>query len=143
MQTLDYRIPKDDRPVEPPYVPISRTQLNVAFALFTFVLSAVSLWVVLQGANDEPYMQYRRSDASVQVGVGTALMVLWGCWTVAVVVLVAARKLGAWWLVFLLWAALCLFYARYSALGYLEDIEKYVILTTARGGSPMRGNIRH
>ncbi len=134
METLDYRIPKDDQRVERPYVPISRTQLNVAFALFALLLSAASFVVVLQGATDEPYMGYRRSDAIVQVGVGTALMVLWCCCSVAVVVLVGTRKLPIAWLALLLWAAICLFYLSTCPLGYLGDIEKFVLPAAAGGG---------
>jgi hypothetical protein len=134
MQALDYRIPKDDQRVEPPYVPISRTQLNAAFAVIVAALSIASLFVVMQGANDEPYGAYRRYDAIVQVGVGTALIVFWCCCSVAVVVLVGARKLPAWWLALLLWAAICLFYLSYSPLGYLQDIEKFVIPPSGRGG---------
>ena len=114
--------------------PISRSQLNVAFALVTVVLSAASFFVVLQGANDEPYVGYRRYDAIMQVGVGTALMVLWGLCSIAVVVLVARRKLSLAWIALLLWAAICLFYLSYSPLGYLVDIEKHVIPKAARGG---------
>jgi hypothetical protein len=133
MQPLDYRTPMDDRRVRPPYVPITRKQLNAAFALVTAALSAASFIVVLQGATDEPYMGYRRYDAIVQVGIGTALIVLWCCCCLAVVVLVAARKLPVWWLALLLWAAICLFYLRLAPLGYLEDIEKHVV-PAARGG---------
>ena len=134
MQAFDYRIPQDDQRVEPPCVPISRTQLNVAFALIAAALSIASLFVVMQGANDEPYGAYRRYDAIVQVGVGTALMVLWCSCSLAVLVLVGARKLTAWWLTLLLWAALCLFYLSYSPLGYLQDIEKFVIPASGGGG---------
>jgi hypothetical protein len=134
MQSLDYRTPNDDQRIGTPYVPISRTQLNLTFAIITAVLSAASLLVVLQGATDEPYMGYRRYDAIVQVGIGTGLIVLWCCGVVAVVVLVAARKLPAWWLVLVLWAAICLFYLSYSPLGYLADLEKQVIPADAGGG---------
>src|SRR3954469_10814644 len=133
MQALDYRIPKNDRRVEPPAWPISRLQLNIALAVTTAALSAVSLVVVFQGANDEPYIGYRRYDAIVQVGVGTALMVLWGLCSLAVLVLVGKRKLSRGWLALLLWAAICLFYLSYSPLGYLEDIEKHVIPAAAGG----------
>ena len=107
--------------------------MNVSFALIVALLSAASFVVVDQGANDEPYVGYRRYDAIVQVGVGTALMVLWSCCAVAVVVLVAARKLPSWWLMLLLWAAICTFYLSYSPLGYLEDIEKHVIPAAVGG----------
>ena len=124
MQALDYRIPEEDRRVEPVYVPISRTQLNRAFALVAAILSLASLVVVYQGATDEPYAAYRRYDAIVQVGVATALMALWACYVIALVVLVAARKLSAWWLALLIWAAICLFYLSSSPLGYLGERKR-------------------
>ena len=134
MQALDYRIPKDDQRVEPPAWPISRLQLNVAVAATAAALSAASLVVVFQGANDEPYMGYRRYDALVQVGVGTSLMVLWVLCSIAVVVLVVKQKLSRGWLALLLWAAICLFYLSSSPLGYLQDIEKFVIPPDKGGG---------
>jgi peptidoglycan/LPS O-acetylase OafA/YrhL len=134
MEPLDYRIPREDQGAEPALWPISRRQLNVAVAIVAAALSAVSLFVVVQGANDEPYMAYRRYDAVMQVGVGTALMVLWGCSSVTVLVLVRKRKLSAAWLALLLWAAICLFYLSSSPLGYLEDMERLVIPPS--GGQP-------
>jgi hypothetical protein len=113
---------------------ICRWQLNVSFALVAAVLSVASLFVVLQGANDEPYMGYRRYDAIMQVGVGTTLIVLWGLCAIAVVVLVGKRKLSPAWIAFLVWAVICLFYLSYSPLGYFEDIEKHVIPAAAGGG---------
>ena len=138
MKTLEYRIPGDDRldrpeRVGPPYVPVSRADLNAAFALTGLLLSVASLFVVVQGAHDEPYGTYRRYDALVQVGGGVSLMALWCCWSAAVAVLVAARKLRWGWLVLLLWAAVCVFYLSFSPLGYLEDIEQFVIPPGSRG----------
>ena len=81
----------------------------------------------MQYAVDEPYFAYRRHDAIVQVGIGITLMVLWCCYSVAIVFLVGARKLHSWWLAILLWAAVCLYYLSFSPLGYLHDVENFVI----------------
>ncbi|MCX5658768.1 MAG: hypothetical protein NTW19_03490 [Planctomycetota bacterium] len=134
MQAIDDRIPNDDRRVEPPYVPMSRTLLKIAFLVAAGLLSIASFLVIMQGANDEPYVTYRRSDAIVQVVVGTALMVLWACCAITVVVLVGTRRLPARWLAIVLWAAICLCYLSYSPLGYLEDIEKFVLPASGGGG---------
>jgi hypothetical protein len=91
------------------------------------VLSYLSSLVVLEGAADEPYGRYRRSDAFMQVGVGTALMALWLVGGLAITVLVAMRRLSAWWLLSLLWVGICLFYLSESPIGYLEDLEKLVL----------------
>lgn len=132
MTELDYRTPRDDGHAGPRYVHLRSAHLNLALAAVAAVLSLASLMVVAQGAADEPYTVYRRSDALAQLGVGTALMVLWGCVALAVVVLVAARKLSAAWLLLLIWAALCLFYLSYSPRGYVQDLERFVIPTAAQ-----------
>ena len=127
METLDYRSPHENQRAERPYVPISRFQLNVACALVASVLSAAAFLVVLRGAHDEPYMAYHRSDAGVQVGVGTALIVLWCSCAVAVAALVATRKLPLPWLALLPWAVVCVFYLSYSPSGYLSDLENHIL----------------
>lgn len=133
METLDYRIPHQDQRAKRPNVPISRLQLNVACALVATVLSSVSFLVVLQGANDEPYMAYDRDDAVMQVGLGTALIVLWCCCALIVGVLAATRKLPLPWLALLLWAAICVFYLSYSPSGYLNDLENHVLPASGGG----------
>ena len=67
-------------------------------------------------------------------GMGTALMVLWACYSLAVGLLVATRKISPAWLALLLWAAVCLFYLHYSPFGYLSDIEKFVVPASKGGG---------
>lgn len=133
MQAPDNQILDDNRPAEPPHAPVRRTLLNVAFAVTAGLVSIASLVVVIQSANDEPYVSYRRSDAVVQVGVGTALMLLWACWAGALVVLVRARKLPAGWLALLLWAAICLFFLGFSSLGYHADMERFVFPASGVG----------
>jgi len=46
---------------------------------------------------------------------------------VAVALLVGTRKLSRVWLLLLLWAAICLFYVSYCPIGYLRDIEEFVL----------------
>ena len=92
-----------------------------------------SLVVVFQGASDEPYMGYRRYDAAVQLGIGTALMALWGCFALGMLMLAATRKISAWWLAVLPWAVICLLYLSQCPLGYLQDIENFVIPPAAKG----------
>lgn len=132
MQALEYQNPRDAARVRRQYVPISGLQLQAACVILAVVLSAASLVVVIQGANDEPYMAYRRSDVVVQVGVATALIVLWCCFASAAALLVATRKLPAAWAALLLWAAVCVFYLSFSPVGYLQDLEQLVV-PAARG----------
>jgi hypothetical protein len=78
-------------------------------------------------------MAYDRKDVVMQVGVGTALIVLWCCCGVAVVVLAGTRKLPLPWLALLLWAAVCVFYLSYSPSGYLSDLENHILPASGGG----------
>jgi hypothetical protein len=114
-------------------VPITQVQLNAACGAIATALSIASVVVVFQGANDEPYLDYRRYDAVVQLGIGTTLMVLWSCFAVAVLLLAATRKISRWWLALLPWTAICLIYLSEAPFGYLQDIENFVIPPSAKG----------
>lgn len=112
---------------------LTPAQMRLALGIHLLViavvvaLSLVSLIVVVQGAEDEPYGQYRRADAILQVGVGSALMALWAAGAVLVIGLVVTRCVPAAWLVLVLWAAFCLFMLSYSPIGYLQDLEQHVL----------------
>ena len=123
MHQIEYRSPREDRHAERPYVPISEAQLSGAAFLIVMTLSYASLFVAFEGASGVRYTG--RYDAVVQVGVGTALVVLWCCWLAAVAVLVATRKLRVAWLVTLLWAAVCASYLGYSVQHYLKVIDRF------------------
>src|SRR5689334_1489548 len=74
-------------------------------------LSAVSWVVVMKGAADEPYFGgIRKSDAIVQVGVGTALIVLWALWCAMAIAFILRRRLHPAASAILIWAAICVFY---------------------------------
>jgi hypothetical protein len=104
---------------------MNRTQLNIAFGVAASVLTFSSFVLVLKGATDEPYETYRASDAFEQIVIGTALIVLWGSYSLAVVAIVICRQMSRSWLAIILWAAICPF-------GYLYDLE-HIILPAMRG----------
>jgi hypothetical protein len=95
-------------------------------AASAFLLTIVSFSVVMQGASDEPYVVFRRSDAIVQVGVAMVLMLLWLQLAIATIVGVVRRRVSAWWLPLLLWVVICEFYLFQSPSGYVQDITRYV-----------------
>ncbi len=124
MQTLEYQSPRE--------VPVDVVHSNahatvVTLCLIAVVLSAMSLFVVLQGATDEPYMAYRRYDALVQVGFGTAFILLWCCYALFVGFLLMTRKLSLLWLLLIGWAAVCIFYLSFCPLGYVSDLERFIL----------------
>jgi hypothetical protein len=99
---------------------------NLILAASALVLSVLSFVVVYQGASDEPYTSFRKSDAVVQVGVAMVLMLLWVQLAACIVVGVIRRRVSLWWLPLLLWVLICEFYLFDSPSGYVQDIARYV-----------------
>ena len=88
-------------------------------------LSALSTWLVYDGAATEPYTRFRAADAIKQVGLGTAALVLW----VEVVALLGflfwRRRLSRWWLLGVVWAVVVVFYLWRCPAGYVSDIQAF------------------
>jgi len=98
---------------------------RIALALYVLVLSAASLFVISQGASDEPYYRFRPADCLVQVGAGVTLLVLWTQLALGIVFGVAASRLSRGSLLLLLWAALVCFYLWFSPSGYVSDMVEH------------------
>jgi hypothetical protein len=98
---------------------------NLILATSALALSAASFFVVIQGASDEPYTVFRKSDAVVQVGIAMILMLLWVQLAVGIVAGVARRRVSLWWLPLLIWILICEFYLFHSPSGYVHDITRY------------------
>ena len=133
MEPLAYAHP-GTRPAWPRDVSVNRSRLLLALCAFAAILTLPSLWVVGEGATDEPYGRFSLYDAFVQVVVGTGLITAWGGWSVVILALVTRRKVSFWWLTLLLWAALCAFYLSFSPLGYLDNLQNIILPTAASGG---------
>ncbi len=102
---------------------ITRTRI-VSLSL---ALLASSLVVILKGAGDEPYLAFERSDALVQVGVAAALIASWIHLGALIVTGVVRHDVSKRWLGALFVAALSVFCLVDGALGYVSDIERFVI----------------
>ena len=102
---------------------------NPILGASALVLSVASYFVVVQGASDEPYTVFRKSDAVVQVGVAMMLMLLWAQVAAGIVAGVVRRRVSRWWLPLLLWVLTCEFYLFQSPSGYVQDITRYVAQT--------------
>lgn len=102
---------------------------NLILTASALALSVASFFVVIQGASDEPYTVFRKSDAVVQVGVAMVLMLLWVQLAVSIVAGVVRRRVSLWWLPLLLWVLICEFYLFHSPSGYVQDITRYVVQT--------------
>jgi hypothetical protein len=90
-------------------------------------LSVASTWVVIRGASDEPYVVFRHSDALVQVGIGTALIVLWVQFAIWLGYGVFKKGVHRAWLPVYLWILVVLFCLWDSPVGYVQDVTKFII----------------
>jgi hypothetical protein len=89
-------------------------------------LTAISWLIVIKGAADEPYYGgISKFDATSQVGVGTALIVLWALWSAMVITFILRRCLHPAVSAILIWAAICVFYLGRGVNGYLSDITAW------------------
>jgi hypothetical protein len=97
------------------------------FAVTAIVSAATiaSALVIFLGSNEEPYFVFRPSQALIQVGVGSALMLLWVEWIGVVVWQVTHRALSPVWLSSVVWALVVMFYLSYSPIGYVQDLSGF------------------
>ena len=108
---------------------MKRLHLHLILAVSAIVLTIASFVVVMQGASDEPYVVFHRSDALVQVGVAMVLMLLWVQLAGGMIYGIIRRRISLMWLPLLLWVAICEFYLYQSPSGYVQDITRYVAET--------------
>lgn len=104
---------------------MKQTRLNLILAVSVFVLSIVSLLVVVDAGAAEPYMVFRGWDAIIQIGFAMILMLLWFELAVGIIAGVVRRQVSVWWLLLLVWVLICEFYLFESPSGYIQDIMRY------------------
>ena len=121
-------------PVGPPIVdyaaPYGRPKVGISAAGWcvlaaNIALTLVSFYVVVKGANDEPYFSLKKADAMVQVGLGSALIAIWTAWSLTVLVLAARRVISFMWPALILWALVNVFYLSHGINGYLSDVIRF------------------
>jgi len=105
---------------------MSRETLQSVFAGSVLVLTVASFWV-LSGAVDEPFVHFRASEALVQVGVGSVLMLLWLQLSVGICWAAWVRRVSRWWLLLLIWCAAGFMAVQPSPFGYVQDITRFVV----------------
>lgn len=90
------------------------------------LLSGLSFWVVVKGANDEPYAgPIRSADGFVQVGLGCVLIFAWLEFAVLSIWLVVRRRALPLWPAALIWGLICCGYVAFGVKGYLWDLKTY------------------
>jgi ABC-type transport system involved in multi-copper enzyme maturation permease subunit len=109
----------------------------VAFIAAALLLTIPSLVVGFLNANDEPYFgTIRKSDALVQVGLGSVLMTLWVAWTAALLLAVTRNRVHAAALALVVWSVFAVCFLGSCASGYLDDlIESQAGVGAAAGSS--------
>src|SRR5256885_1363204 len=100
---------------------------NIRIVIYALVLSLTSAYIVFDGAAAEPYIEFRFSDAFVQVGLAIALMVLWLQFAAYLFYGVLTRRVAKFWLALSIWNGTAVFYLWHSPVGYVGDITRFVI----------------
>ena len=94
-------------------------------ALMVVVLTIPSLWIVLEGAQQEPYVALIKYDAFTQIGVACSLIAGWILFAIWLTSQLRRRQLSALWSAALLWTLIMLFYLQASPMGYLSDLAQF------------------
>ena len=90
------------------------------------VLTAVSFCIYLQ-ADGEPFVQFRASEALIQVGAASVLAVLWFLFGASLCYLVFNKYISRWALLTLFWVVLAIWIMVDCPLGYVADINHFVV----------------
>jgi hypothetical protein len=83
-----------------------------------------SLLLVLWAADEEPF--YGRpsvSDALLNVGFGSVLIVCWIIWAVAVLCFVVRGSISRFAALSLALPTICIFYLQIGVIGYINDLQ--------------------
>ena len=72
-------------------------------------------------------MKYDHDDLVGQVIVATAVLTLWGCFALTIPALVLGKLVSPKWLLVLLWVAVCVFYLSICPVGYISDLEQFIL----------------
>jgi len=103
--------------------PDLRIAIKTAAALI--LLTALSCFIILRNANNEPYTSFQWADAIEQVGVGYALALTWTYFLYAIVRNIVSDKLSTLWLITAPLILLLLFFVLFAANGYFEDLSRF------------------
>lgn len=97
--------------------------------LATVALFIASFYVVVLN-HDEPYTQFRWSDARVQIGAASALITLWLMFSRELVHHVRRKALHRGWLSLGGLCAVALFYLYHAPVDYLSDLGYWGVVAT-------------
>lgn len=99
--------------------------IRFRIALFLALTLALSAWVVLSGAADQPYVSFRERDAVIQIGLASALMTLWSMFGLWVILQIRAGRLARSWSASLVLVGAALFFLYQSPSGYVSEIARW------------------
>lgn len=104
-----------------------REHLGFSFGVCSGALLVASIALILAYAVPEPFEEYHRSDVLVFLGVSSAVVALWLVWSVLLSLAIAGGVLMKRWLFGLLLPVICIFYLQFCPLGYLDDMEDFML----------------
>ncbi len=86
------------------------------------LLTSSSIFIVLEGADREPYYYFRVYDLVTQFIAGNVLILAWFIYSGYTVLFMQSGKISQWWLSSLYWALIMVYYLIFSPLGWLHDM---------------------
>jgi hypothetical protein len=104
-----------------------RTKLELTLVWVGLVMTLVSALLVFQGADNEPFFRYDRADAVSQLMAASILVGIWASYGMLVLVLISSRKISPLWFGVVGWALICMLFLCSCPLGYLEDMQQYML----------------
>jgi hypothetical protein len=108
---------------------VKQSTLVAAVAVAAIVLTAAPVFVLGEGAVDEPYDVFRPYDAVVQVGVATAVLTLWLVVAAVIVADVVHARFRGWLLpraLALLWIIILVWHLLDGISSYLGQVSRHV-----------------
>lgn len=102
-----------------------RSNGNITPAILAAFLTVSSLWVIIEGAQNEPYITLRNYDAFTQIGIACSLITGWILFATWLVIQILKKRFTVFWSLAIIWAVVVLFYLKTSPLGFLSDLAQF------------------
>ncbi len=105
---------------------MTRTTIKGLLVSSFTVLTFVSL-LVFSGDADQPWVHFRVSDALIQIGLASILVVLWILFAATLCFLILRGQISALWCWLVIWAALAILVLALCPFDYVDEITRSMV----------------
>ena len=92
---------------------------NLGPTLIGAFLTIASVWIVIAGAQNEPYFAPTTYDAFTQIGVAGSLIAGWILFAIWLMIQIRRKQLAALWSAAMIWIFIVIFYLQASPMDFL------------------------